>query len=108
MEDLKVNEILGKYKEMVSNIREALRLAGMPEAMIIYNTINLPDLKRLLPEDVMKFYSEVKVLIVLYLHELGFSNAEISRRIGGHSNVVVAEILKEYGPKDQVINSNSI
>ena len=102
LDEVKSNEILGKYREMVSGIREALRLAGMPETMIVFNTINLPDLKKLLPEDVVKFYNEVKVMTILYLHDIGFSNQEISRRIGGNSNVAVASILKEYRPKAEV------
>lgn len=105
LDELKSNEVLGKYREMVGNIREALRLAGMPETMIIYNTINLPDLKKLLPEDVVKFYNEVKVMTVLYLNDIGFSNSEIARRVGGNSAMVVAQILKEYRPKAEVTNS---
>ena len=101
-DEIKSNEILGKYKDMIVNIREALRLAGMPETMIVFNMINLPDLKKLLPEDIVKFYNEVKVMIILYLNEIGFSNQEIARRIGGNSNVAVASILKEYRPKVEV------
>lgn len=105
LDDIKSNEIMGEYRDMIVNIREALRLAGMPETMIIYNTINLPDLKKLLPEDVVKFYNEVKVMTVLYLNDIGFSNSEISRRVGGNSATVVAQILKEYRPKAEVTNS---
>lgn len=102
LDSIKINEIIGKYREMVANVREALRLAGMPEPLIVYNTINLPDLRKLLPEDVVKFYNEVKIMTVLYLNEIGFSNSETSRRIGGNSNVAVASILKEYKSRVEV------
>ena len=104
-DEIKSNEILGKYKDMIVNIREALRLAGMPETMIVFNMINLPDLKKLLPEDIVKFYNEVKVMVVLYLNDIGFSNQETARRIGGHSGAIVTQILKEYRPKVEVKSS---
>ena len=64
MNEPRINEILIQHKEILKNTAEALRLAGMPESLIVYNLINLPDLEKLLPEDVVKFYSELKTMIV--------------------------------------------
>ena len=83
---------------MVENVREALRIAEMPEQMIVYQTINLPALERLLQEDVLNFFNEVKTMTIFHLSNLGFSNGEISRRLGGNSEVTVSKILKEYKP----------
>ena len=98
MEEEKTKEILLNYKDMVKNIYEALRLAGMPESMIVYNTINLPDLSRMLPEDVVNFFAEVKTMTIVYLSDRGFSIREIERRIGGSSALTVTQVLKEYRP----------
>lgn len=87
---------MGRYRQMVADVREALRLAGLSEVMIAYNLINLPALSKLLPEEVLAFYTEVKTMTVLYFDQLGFSASEIVRRIGGNSRVIVAEILREY------------
>lgn len=100
MDEAKIKTVLENYREMVVNIREALRLAGLPEAMIIRETINLPDLEKLLPEDVVKFYEEVKVMTILFLNNLGFSTREISKRIGGSSKDIVSKILNDYFPKE--------
>lgn len=97
--DQQKEKILKAYQESVQNFRQALREAGVPETLILYYTINLPELSKLLPEDVIKFYQEVKTAVVLHFSDLGFSHRETARRIGGHSTLIVGEILKKYRPK---------
>lgn len=98
MDEKKTKQILESYKEMVQNVQQALRIAGMPEAMIVYHTINLPDLERMMPEQVVNFFSEVKIATILYLSDHGFSTREIERRLGGTSAMTINQILKEYRP----------
>jgi len=104
----KLKEILQEYKKSIKNFREALRLAGMPETLILFNTLNLPDLSRMMPDDVVKFYQEVKTMIILYLDDLGFSRREIARRIGGDSMMVVNNIIKKYKPKSDVVSPEEV
>jgi len=106
--DEKSRKILQEYKKSVVNFREALRLAGMPETLILFNTLNLPDLSMMMPDDVVKFYQEVKTMIILYLDDLGFSRREIARRIGGDSMMVVNNILKKYKPKSNIVSSEEV
>lgn len=104
----KLKQILQEYKKSITNFREALRLAGMPETLILFNTLNLPDLSRMMPDDVVKFYQEIKVMIILYLDGLGFSRREITRRIGGHSTMIVNDILNKYKPKSDVVDPKEV
>ena len=101
-------QILQEYKKSIINFREALRLAGMSETLILFNTLNLPDLSRMMPDDVVRFYQEVKTMIVLYLDDLGFSRREIARRIGGDSMMVVNTILKKYKPKSNLVDPKEV
>lgn len=98
-DEKKAQDVLNNYREMVKNIYEALRLSGMPEHMIVFNMINLPDLSRMLPENVVDFYNEVRTLVVIYLSDRGFSTREITKRVGLNSNTMISDILKEYRPK---------
>jgi len=89
----KQKEILVKFAEAIKNFQEALRLAGMSETSILYNTINLPDFDKMLPDDVIKFYHQVKEMVVLYFNSLSLSRREIERRLGAHSRVYVKEVI---------------
>lgn len=104
----KTQEILTKYKEMVLNIKEALRIAGMPERMITIETMNFPDYDKMIPEDVIKLYREVFRFTILYLHKLGFSYRQITTKLGGNSYVIIqktiAEMEKKYGIKKATLD----
>lgn len=103
MSELQVKEILETYNKMVQNTREALRLAEVPESQIVIYTINLPDLQRMIPEDIVRLYNDVKKLTTISLHELGFSQRETSRRLGGPSNYpYVNKTILEYQSQNKV------
>ena len=92
----KQQEIIRTYREMVLKVQEALRVAEMPDNLIIAETINIPDLHMLIPEDVMRFYKEVRTAVILHLHQLGFSLREITRRLGGNSYAIVQQVIESY------------
>ena len=78
-------EILMSYRTYVENTKNALRLLDFPESSILTNTINLPDFDKLIPEDVVKFYRDIRKLVVFHLNRNSMSAKEISRRMGGAS-----------------------
>lgn len=92
----KQQEILNTYGDMISKVHQALRLAGMPDNQIIAEMINLPDLNTLLPEDVTRFYKEVRTSVILHFHSLGFSRREITRRLGGSSYAIVQQTIESF------------
>lgn len=92
----KQEEILETYRQMVSKVHQALKLTDMPDNMIIAEIINLPDLTMLIPEDVMRFYKEVRTTVILHFHNMGFSRREITRRLGGSSYAIVQQTIESY------------
>lgn len=92
--DDKVKEILNSHKEMTKNVCEALRQANVPEPLIASYTFNTPNIDKMLPEDVLRLFKDFKKIIILYLNKMGFSQREISRRIGGNL-VLVNQTIRE-------------
>lgn len=86
-------EIIKTYKEQTANIQEALRLSGLDESAVQFKTLNLPDLQKMNPEQIQKFYTYIREVVVLYFNDNGFSEREISRRLGGHTRNMVQKIL---------------
>lgn len=91
-----VEELLISYKIAVTEIRRALKEAGLSERQTDWILINLPDFTKMLPEDVLDFLKELRVKVILYLSKLGFSTREIEKRLKGDSygsvqNVIEAE-----------------
>lgn len=98
----KAQEILVAYTQMVENTQEALRLANVPEPVIVSSTINLPDFRKMIPEDVVKLYRDMRKLVVIHLFQIGLTQGEIARRLGGNSYHIVQQILKEWQEAEKV------
>ena len=94
-----IKEILGHYRESVESFRTELRHAGMPESQIVVETINLPDLDRMIPEDTIRFYRDIKKLVILHWGKLGWPVREIVRTMGGGREQYVTKLLRENGLK---------
>ena len=90
-----VNKILEAYKQSVTNTREALRLAEVPESLAVNYTINLPEFDKLIPEDIVALYHDLRKLMTISLFEMGLTSGEIARRLGGNQYHIVWKILKE-------------
>ena len=103
MNEEKSNQIIQAYREAVAKTEEALRLSGMPDNMIAIWTINFPMFNRLIPEDAIKIYKNIHDGLIIYLHSLGLSYREISRRLGGSGTTAVFETLKRFKePQEQI------
>ena len=91
----KVKQILEVYKQTVENTKEALRIAQVPESLVIYYTINLPDFNMMIPDDIVKFYQDIRKLVILHLNKIGLSRGEIAKKIGKNQYLLIGEILKQ-------------
>lgn len=96
MTNAKIQEILDQYRYIVTNTHEALELAGVPKKLLYYYTFVWPDLNEVLPEDIVKFFDELRVQVIIYLRKMGFSQREIARRLKGGSYFIVNQVLQEY------------
>lgn len=108
MDEEQIVYILNTYKDQVKNIREALRLVNMRETDILYHTMNLPDMEKLTIEEISGLYSQIKVMVVLYLNKLGLSNREIARRLGGHTYNLVNKIITDNKGVKKDAESSSV
>lgn len=108
MNEEKIKEILDTYKETILKIEEALALAGVPSNLIPIYTIYFPQFQRMLPEDAIKIFKNLRELLIIYLRELGFTHREIARRIGGSGTTTVFEILKKYNMLESEIKLGSM
>lgn len=93
----KQKEILMAFRTSITNYQEALRLTGLPEPLIELYVTNIPDFSKLLPDDVLGVYKDIRVMVILYLDALGFSQREIGRRIVSPATSV-RDIIKQYKP----------
>lgn len=91
-----IKQVIEDQHKYVESVREILRESGVSESDIMLYTINLPAPEKMRIEDTLKFYEDVKKLIVIYLNNTGFSVREIARRLGGHTESKVQEIITEY------------
>jgi len=96
MDESKTKELLKEYRTVVEQIKEDLRAAGMSENQIILHTINLPEFERMIPEDTIKLFRDIKKLLIIHLDELGLSTRQIAKRLGGNSHNYVKKILDEH------------
>src|SRR3990167_3990471 len=101
IDEQKVADIKESYAQMVTNVREALELAGVPRRMTYFYTYLPPKLEDMIPEDAVNFYHQTRDSIILYLHEIGFSQREIARRLGGAQYHIVNEVLKDNAPENK-------
>lgn len=97
-----VESILTTYNQQVENIKEALRVAGVPEPLVAAYTFNLPNIAKMLPEDVVKLFKDFREIVIFYLDNHGFSQREIERRMGGDSLFSVNNIIKKHNQKKGV------
>lgn len=89
-----INDLLTSYQIAVIEIKSALIKAGLSERESNWKTLNLPDFQKMLPEDVLNFYKDLRTLVILYLHQLGLSTREIEKRLKGDSYGSVQNILE--------------
>ena len=92
----RIKKILQYYNAIVDNTREALLLSGVPNKLIFFYLFMPPKLEEMIPEDVVLFYREIRKNVVIYLRQSGFTQREISLRLGGSSYHIVSKILKEH------------
>lgn len=93
-----IQELLENYHQTVSTMKEALKEAGLSEREVIWNTVSLPSFDHMLPEDVLNFYREIKVQVIIYLHSiLKLSTREIERRLKGESYSSVQKVIADFG-----------
>ena len=93
--------VLQDYQKYRDNVQELLREARMPENLIQLQTMVLPEMSALLPEEVEQIFQDIKRLTVLYYHARGFSQREITRRLGGQSLYTVNKMIKEVYEDNQ-------
>ena len=97
-----IQSLLTSYQIAVAEIRNALRKGGLSEREIILNTINLPEFEKMLPEDVLRLWQELKIMFILYLrNHLKLSLREIETRLKGDSYVSINKLLKEVTKKNE-------
>lgn len=98
-----IESLLTSYQIAVAEIRNALKNAGLSDREILEKTSNRPDFNNMLPEDVLNYYTELKILVILYLsNSIKLSTREIARRLGGTSYVTIHKILEAYSSPEQV------
>lgn len=92
----KLSQILEIFNQSWVNTKAALKELGLPENLVELHTAKLPDFNKLLPEEVLKIFHDLRSYVVLYFHNRGFAQREIARRLGGSSQRVVFEIIKDF------------
>lgn len=95
----KIDEIKLAYIEALDTFRKAFKVAEVPDSLIEVYLTNLPSFDKMVPEDVVQIFQDMKTAVIVYLGGLGLSHREIERRLGGTSTFVVHKILKERYPK---------
>lgn len=104
MDEERIKQITDDFDEFYKNTREALELAGVPNDIIFPYLHKQENFKNLIPEDVVLFYKLMRSQIIVHLHSIGFTNREISRRLGGGSYHIVVDALKVYKEKHDTSN----
>lgn len=80
-----------------------MQQAGLAPYEIELYLTNIPNFDKMLPEDVMKIYDAMKENVILYLHRVGLSHREISRRLGGpNQSYTVTRILAKHKKEEPV------
>ena len=91
----KLERILNVLYSVHGNSKQAFRELGLNESEVQLRSFVLPDVYKMLPEDIVTFHNYIRRASILALHQLGLSQREISRRIGGSSQRAVSDVLKE-------------
>jgi hypothetical protein len=92
----KAELILQKLREVHKSTQEALRDLRVPENLVQLNTQFLPEMEKLLPDEVTDLYLRIKIEAVLYYTSHGFSQREISRRLKGESVLAINRLIRKY------------
>lgn len=79
---MNTDDILLSYRKTVESTREALRSSGLTEHQIINETINFPDLNKIIPDDVIKFFRDIRKIVILHLSHVGWTARKISQNLG--------------------------
>ena len=87
--------VLNVQQQVQVNTKEALSELGYSRSEIEIKTFIPPDYYSMLPEDVMRIYRDAKKSSVLALHQLGFSEREIERRLGGNSRKIIHLMIQD-------------
>ena len=103
-----VNNILESYGKSLENYREAMRVAGVPEALIEKNVVYLPDYKKMVAEDVLQFYENVKKKTILHFDALGFSRRSIANLLTKDTPHHVKKIVIESTPKSLSVSPEEV
>lgn len=106
--DTQIKKILLAYKDSIKSIREALKLAEVPDSLAEIYITNLPNFANMLPEDAISTYKQMQLMLILYLDGQGFSAREIAKRIGGSSYFIVQKVLAEYKEKPSVVSPQEV
>ena len=94
-DNVKANDIILKLREVHNMTQSSLRELRVPENLVQLNTTFIPNFDKLLPDDVTTLFRDIKELTIMYYNAHGFSQREISRRLGGLSTIAVSKTLKE-------------
>ena len=97
----KVKEVLDIQKQVNENTKEALRQLGLTENLVELHSAIMPNFNKLLPEEILQIFKSLKEYTILYFHNLGLSQREITKRIGGLSLKVVNNTVVKVKPRGQ-------
>jgi|WetSurSiteA1Bulk_404760.scaffolds.fasta_scaffold05680_2 hypothetical protein len=90
-----IQSILHDLMEYINAVQNTLRQLEVPENLIQQETLLLPDFDKMLPDDVEVVFQRIRFLTINYYYTHGFSQREISRRLGGTSVLSVNKYIKE-------------
>ena len=90
-----IQSILHDLITYINTVEQTLRELGVPENLIQQEVMFIPDFDKMLPDDVERVFQRVRFLTISYYNSHGFSQREISRRLGGTSLLSVNKYLKE-------------
>lgn len=90
-----IKEAITGYIQYRNTFKAILRAEGMTETSIESTLFQLPDFDKILPDEGVVLFLGFKKGLIWFLSKQGYSQREISRRLGGTSVRAVNEILKE-------------
>lgn len=94
-----VKKTLQSYRNFRDNTREILSDSGVPDNLIEMYLYEPPVYNKLMPEELITLYQEVRTQLILTLDGRGFSQREISKRLGGSTQKTISVFLKKFKGK---------
>ena len=95
----KVQEALAILERVFNNTKQILVDCEIPANLIESYMTRVPDFNKMYPDEVVKFYQGIRHEMISYLNRKGFSQREISRRLGGSTHRIVNLELKKEKEK---------